>query len=728
VRPSIAASSLRVTSRINPDEPSTEGVYLFQEEWCHLPGQIDPNRVAESADWAEPTAPEKGIVRFAYVEVLFLRIVVIALCIMLLLATSSIKPATVVAIAFAIATTVGFSAIGNKHGYSVASALATVFDLILISATVFATGGTFSEAFLLYLLEIVVSSFNTGLAQSTVVGIACAGLYFLSAEASQANVADISWILLYRCGLFMLVGCGVGQLSKAYQGSLEMATVEHERARKRDRWDRTLADLARAVNSGLELQAMLEAIIDDGLDVLEAEAGMIAVVDEHGRTVAEACRALPPGFCGSVLEPGRGGIGLAIESRRTVGISDYQKFDKALPEVRDMGIASVVAAPILMGSDVIGGLAFGHTVLGMTCTEEECEFLEILARQLGVVLGNARLLEEARRRADYLSTINEISRSFASVLEPEALFEKIYCEVRRVIPMEFFFVATYHPQEREVKVAFMMDEGKRCPPTRFKLDDGPTSKVIMTGQPFIIQLEDEDDIEDAKWMGHKPDPTRSGIIVPMRVGPHVIGALSAQSYTPDAYGEEEIELLTTIAASAAIALENARLYQTARELSLTDDLTDLGNYRFFCNALEREIERAKRNGGPLSLVMMDSDSLKYINDRYGHAIGDMHLIHLAETMKAISRKSDILARYAGDEFMIILPNTKKEDASVMAERLRTRIENSPLSVDGSLVVATVSVGVASYPEAGSTVDELVRAVDAAMYKAKRQGKNRVVCV
>lgn len=123
-----------------------------------MPGQIDPNRVAESADWAEPTAPEKGIVRFAYVEVLFLRIVVIALCIMLLLATSSIKPATVVAIAFAIATTVGFSAIGNKHGYSVASALATVFDLILISATVFATGGTFSEAFLLYLLEIVVSS------------------------------------------------------------------------------------------------------------------------------------------------------------------------------------------------------------------------------------------------------------------------------------------------------------------------------------------------------------------------------------------------------------------------------------------------------------------------------------------------------------------------------------------------------------------------------------------
>jgi len=128
----------------------------------------------------------------------------------------------------------------------------------------------------------------------------------------------------------------------------------------------------------------------------------------------------------------------------------------------------------------------------------------------------------------------------------------------------------------------------------------------------------------------------------------------------------------------------------------------------------------------LSLIMIDSDSLKYVNDRYGHAIGDMHLIHLAETMRSVSRKSDTLARYAGDEFMIILPNTRKEDAGIVAERLRARIENSPLSVDGSPVFTTVSIGVASFPEAGSTVDELVNAVDTALYKAKRQGKNRVV--
>jgi diguanylate cyclase (GGDEF)-like protein len=194
----------------------------------------------------------------------------------------------------------------------------------------------------------------------------------------------------------------------------------------------------------------------------------------------------------------------------------------------------------------------------------------------------------------------------------------------------------------------------------------------------------------------------------------------------NAYGEEEKDLLMTIASSSAIALENARLYQSARELSLTDDLTGLGNYRYFCDLLEKEIERALRHGTPLTLVMLDSDRLKYINDMYGHVIGDMHLIRLADTMRAAARKSDILARYAGDEFMVILPNTTKADGLVVAERLRAEMERSPLMVEGTPVTATISLGVASMPESGRSVDSLVRAADAAMYEAKRQGKNRVM--
>lgn len=689
-------------------------------------GQNAPEGADQSTDLTQPSICRDEVARFTNVGALLLRTVIIVSCIMFVLRSLSFTPAIIITIVPAIATVAAFNRIGNNHGYCLANSIATIFDLVLISATVFVTGGIHSEAFLLYLLEIVVYSLHVGSASCAIMAIGGVGLYLSATYASWANVDYAGRIFAYRAGVMVLSGCGVGLLARAYRTYLSAARAEHRRAEKRDRWDRILARIAREVNSGLGLQATLESIVDVGLDVLEAEVGMLVILDKQGRYVAKACRNVPPGLCGSVLEQGQGAAGLAIEKRKTIAISDYQHDDRALAEIREKGITSTLAVPIFMDSGVIGGLSFGHTRTEESYTEEECEFLEILARQLSVIIGNVRLLEEARRTADYLSTINEISRSFASVLEPEALFEKIYREVHRVIPMEAFFVATYHPQKREIELAFLIDDGKRCPPTRFKLDDGPTSRVIMTGQPFVAHVEARDDVEGARWLGHKPDPTRSAIIVPMRVGPHVVGAISTQSYTPNAYGQEEIELLTTIASSAAIALENARLYQTARELSLTDDLTDLGNYRFFCNALEREIERVKRNGSPLSLVMIDSDSLKYINDRYGHAIGDMHLIHLAEMMRAVSRKSDTLARYAGDEFMIILPNTRKEDAGIMAERLRARIENSPLSVDGSPVVATVSIGVASFPEAGSTVDELVNAVDTALYKAKRRGKNRVV--
>jgi diguanylate cyclase (GGDEF)-like protein len=259
------------------------------------------------------------------------------------------------------------------------------------------------------------------------------------------------------------------------------------------------------------------------------------------------------------------------------------------------------------------------------------------------------------------------------------------------------------------------------------MESGPTAKVITSGQPILFNRQEDEMMDGERRLGHNVDEvTASVIIVPMRVGAHVVGAVSAQSYTMNAYGEEERDLLMTIASSAAIALENARLYQSARELSLTDDLTGLGNYRYFCDLLDKEIERAIRHSTPLTLVMLDSDHLKYINDKYGHAIGDTHLIHLADTMRAVARKSDILARYAGDEFMIILPNTAGADGLVLAERLRAEMERTPLMVDGTPVTATISLGVASMPQSGGSVDALVRAADAAMYEAKRQGKNRVM--
>ncbi len=670
--------------------------------------------------------PEPRCVRMTGAAVVVLRAAIVTACLMLALDRLMIRPGLITTVMPAIAVSVGFWLLGRRYNRRTAAVIASVFDLALISICVYLGDGPASEAYPLYFIELAIIALQPSAISPSLGGILAAGLYAAASRPWSPAAAITGWALPYRCCVILFAGGGVGLVSQVLRERTVQLASSREKLDRRAHWDQVLARITRKINSGIGLQATLELSLDGGLEVLGGDIVLLALKDRQGRLVASACRNLPPGLCGRVLGRSEGLVSVAASQRQTVRITDYASFEAAIPEVAKEGPCAVVATPLMSGPECIGVLAFGDRRQGASYTAEDCEFLEMLGKQLSVVVGNARLLEEVRRRADYLSTLNEVSMGLTSILERDALFEKIYREVCRIISVDAFFVAIYHAQSRELEIAFLMDQGVRSPSMRFKLDSGPTATVVTSGQPLLVNLQGDDELDGGRRIGHTPDPTRSIIIVPMRMGAHVVGAISAQSYVVNAYGDEEKNLLMTIASSAAIALENARLYQSARESSLTDDLTGLGNYRYFCDLLEKEIERAARHGTPLSLVMLDSDSLKHINDKYGHAIGDAHLIHLADTMRAVARKSDILARYAGDEFMIILSNTTQDDALALAERLRARMESAPLMVDGHPVTATISLGVASVPECGRSVDALVRAVDAAMYEAKRQGKNRVV--
>lgn len=333
--------------------------------------------------------------------------------------------------------------------------------------------------------------------------------------------------------------------------------------------------------------------------------------------------------------------------------------------------------------------------------------------------------EQNRQRTEYLTTLNEIGRAVTSTLDLGELYEVIYRQVRRVMEVDGFFVALYHADKQTVELPYIVDDGERFPPVAITLNDGPTSQCIKEGRPLIFNPNSEDDLPQAMTVGSQERLVRSIIVVPMILDGKVIGAISAQSYGLWAYGVEQETLLVTIASQAAVAVENARLYQRTREMSLTDMLTGLGNHRYLWEQLDKELARSDRNGYPVALVMMDSDSLKTINDLYGHLTGDLHLIEIAKVLRATVRQSDTVARYAGDEFMVILPETEREGALVMAERIRAGIEAAALDVGGVGVRATVSLGVACYPEDAQDSGTLVIAADSALYRAKRIGKNRV---
>jgi diguanylate cyclase (GGDEF)-like protein len=190
------------------------------------------------------------------------------------------------------------------------------------------------------------------------------------------------------------------------------------------------------------------------------------------------------------------------------------------------------------------------------------------------------------------------------------------------------------------------------------------------------------------------------------------------------HSPSDLHTAVMLSAWASVALENLRLAENVERLAVTDDLTQVYNYRFLKAALRREIKRAGRFRQNLSLVMIDVDNLKSYNDRHGHMRGSHLLKEIAGLLAAEVRSFDLVAKYGGDEFTLILPQTEREGAMIVGERVRVGVESHtfPLAAQGSI---TVSLGIAVFPEDAGDASGLIQASDRALYQAKQQGRNRV---
>lgn len=185
-------------------------------------------------------------------------------------------------------------------------------------------------------------------------------------------------------------------------------------------------------------------------------------------------------------------------------------------------------------------------------------------------------------------------------------------------------------------------------------------------------------------------------------------------------------MIEVVLEPAAVALENALRIARAEALSVTDDLTSLYNSRYLSQVLRRETKRATRNGRPLSLLFIDLDGFKSVNDRHGHLCGSKALVEAAAVIRHSARETDMIARYGGDEFALLLPDTGSDGAKAVGERIRERVAaHRFLESEGLAVRLTASVGVATLPDVATSVEALVRAADMAMYRVKGRGKNGI---
>jgi diguanylate cyclase (GGDEF)-like protein/putative nucleotidyltransferase with HDIG domain len=205
----------------------------------------------------------------------------------------------------------------------------------------------------------------------------------------------------------------------------------------------------------------------------------------------------------------------------------------------------------------------------------------------------------------------------------------------------------------------------------------------------------------------------------------LLGVLSLESLREHSFSQQDVLTLQSLADQLAIALHNARAYQTALDLAITDGLTGLKTHRYFREALEGECSRSARTGRPFSVIMMDLDGFKRVNDQGGHLEGDRVLAAVATLLDARSRQSNVVARYGGDEFAVLMPDTNAEQAKILAERLRSALETDHfLHAHG----VTASIGIATFPDHGPTPEEILRVADSGMYLAKHYDGNGVKVV
>jgi diguanylate cyclase (GGDEF)-like protein len=216
------------------------------------------------------------------------------------------------------------------------------------------------------------------------------------------------------------------------------------------------------------------------------------------------------------------------------------------------------------------------------------------------------------------------------------------------------------------------------------------------------------------------------LVVPLKAGGRALGALDLRLSAP--LPEEDVRILELLTAAAAVALQNAHLYQETQRLATTDPLTSLSNYRHFHELLTLEVQRARRMAYPIGLILMDLDHFKRVNDRHGHPVGDIALRQVAERLRSRLRRTDVVGRLGGEEFGAILPGAGLEEVAVVAEKLRRSVEDMPPLAGGmtdGVTPVTLSVGGTSLRSDIVESQLLVACADQALYLAKRTGRNRV---
>ena len=480
-----------------------------------------------------------------------------------------------------------------------------------------------------------------------------------------------------------------------------------------------LYDAGQAVLSTFDLDEVFERILAIARDHFHLRNVAILLLDQQSqRLCVHSQIGWDPGKDAIVLGMQDGITGAAVGSKQPVYAPDVSQDSRYICSAQST--RSELAIPLLVRGEVVGVLDCQSDRVGHF-DRETIELLTLFSTQASIALQNARLYSLERQRARQLEAINKIAQQSTAVMDLEELLTGTCTVIQQAFQVSH--VSLLLRDEGDLVLRAHQGALTPCCPAglRIPASDQPWSQVISSSATVI-----ENDLSSMNDPRRLFKECRSRMSIPLISFGQTLGVLTLHSSQLHAFAETQLQPLESVADICANSIQNAHYVERVKQLAYLDGLTGIFNRRYFEMRIVEEIERARRYHNRMAVIMADIDDFKCLNDEFGHLLGDEVLRQISSLFHQQLRKIDVVCRYGGEEFAILLTHTDAEPAAVIAEKLRRLV--AKWQFPGVPRTVTISAGVAAFPGHGNTRDEIIRAADNGLYAAKQSGRNRVFLI
>ncbi len=490
----------------------------------------------------------------------------------------------------------------------------------------------------------------------------------------------------------------------------------------------------RRVGSVLAIREGLSDVLELARLSVHADTAMLFLLTpDRGQLKLKGAiaREGEPSIVDRPVPANEGALGAVLKTRRAVNLKP-RNGNQGLGYKTRSDIGSFIGVPVAKEGRMLGVLATDRKSLD-PFNEADEKVLVTIARHIQRSMEVEQIFGEMDRERYEHERFFEAFSLLNGALSTELFAQRLLESVAGFKPGDFLAVTLYDEAQRAHTVAALkgeVAEKTELLGASFDADDGGlVSMALKTNQPLPLRplLEQQDRGKVQIFGGELKVPALRAVkVFPLSLRDLPMGALVVGSTRASGeVNEAELRMLETIVAHAATSLANVQMYKRMEMMATTDGLTGLVNHRRFKELLDEALARAERFGRKVSVLMVDADHFKTVNDTYGHPVGDLVLKRIAKILGEEARRTDVVARYGGEEFVLVLDETEHEGAFMVAERIRQRIEREVIQGEFGRVRVTASLGLCTWPEQAKSRQDLLERADQALYDAKRKGRNQV---